>query len=486
MSSRISIVLPLLLSFHLGHSQIVNLSNNSSSSANPFFFYYKGEMVVFWNDGMGQQNDIYFRFKSNNQWGNTQMIETPGHAITLSIIPDSATGIHLAWVDSDSGLNRLMYGRIIDSSLVDSVEVESTTNFTIWSASLFIDDPYMIHIAWDEADWDSSRVFYKYCDANGNWSTPQLLNTFYYHFPSCKPQLVKDKNDKLFCFWLAIDSVGINYVKQIDLNNWGPIQYVPPPPFLELGADYIVKADDSLNIHLVSNHIYLTTFSNTLFYTYWDGANWQNVVWIPLDDHGFGPLIEQYRPDLTFSNEGHPIVTWDQYGYTNYFDPFGNGIGTSVKLDTGWHANANIALHREPRYPKILADSNNYLHYVWQDTTDGDLDIYYTTTDFLTAISDLNDLLTSSFRLFQNYPNPFNPSTNIRYSIPKSEFVTIGVYNILGQKIRTLLSRKQFAGEHHVLWDGRDDDGQRVASGIYIYQLKAGEYFDVKKMIFLK
>ncbi|NIT59597.1 MAG: T9SS type A sorting domain-containing protein [Aliifodinibius sp.] len=64
--------------------------------------------------------------------------------------------------------------------------------------------------------------------------------------------------------------------------------------------------------------------------------------------------------------------------------------------------------------------------------------------------------------------------------------MTITVYNILGQKIRTLISQKQSVGDHQVIWDGRDDGGHEVASGVFIYQLRAGEYVDVKKMVLMR
>lgn len=86
----------------------------------------------------------------------------------------------------------------------------------------------------------------------------------------------------------------------------------------------------------------------------------------------------------------------------------------------------------------------------------------------------------------QNFPNPFNPLTQIRYSIPTSQNVTITLYNILGQKIKTLLSQKQTAGEHMVIWDARDDSGQPVSSGIYFYQLRAGDFTETKKMMLMR
>ena len=85
------------------------------------------------------------------------------------------------------------------------------------------------------------------------------------------------------------------------------------------------------------------------------------------------------------------------------------------------------------------------------------------------------------FDLRQNYPNPFNPSTTIEFTLPKSEFTTLKVYNILGKEVSTLISRKLNQGKHTYTFDGKN-----LASGIYYYQLEAGDYREVKKMILLK
>jgi len=90
------------------------------------------------------------------------------------------------------------------------------------------------------------------------------------------------------------------------------------------------------------------------------------------------------------------------------------------------------------------------------------------------------------FTLFQNHPNPFNPETVIEYHLPKSSFVEISIYNLQGQQINKLLSKKQIAGSFELRWDGRNDEGHPVASGIYLYSLKAGEYSSSKKMMLLR
>jgi V8-like Glu-specific endopeptidase len=90
------------------------------------------------------------------------------------------------------------------------------------------------------------------------------------------------------------------------------------------------------------------------------------------------------------------------------------------------------------------------------------------------------------FTVRQNYPNPFNPSTTIEYQLPERSEVSLVVYNTLGQKIRTLLNHTVEAGFQRVTWDGRDDKGQTVSSGIYIYHFAAGDYKTVQRMVLLK
>lgn len=90
------------------------------------------------------------------------------------------------------------------------------------------------------------------------------------------------------------------------------------------------------------------------------------------------------------------------------------------------------------------------------------------------------------YKLFQNYPNPFNPTTNINYSLSKNADVELTIYNSLGQVVRTLVNSSQPAGSYSVMWDGSNQAGQKLASGIYLYKLTTGDFVTVKKMILMK
>ncbi len=89
---------------------------------------------------------------------------------------------------------------------------------------------------------------------------------------------------------------------------------------------------------------------------------------------------------------------------------------------------------------------------------------------------------TVSPKLMQNYPNPFNPTTEISFEIPRSMVTTLRIFNILGQEIRTLVNDQIEAGMHSYTWDARDESGRPVGSGLYFYQLRSGDFSEVRKM----
>ena len=102
-----------------------------------------------------------------------------------------------------------------------------------------------------------------------------------------------------------------------------------------------------------------------------------------------------------------------------------------------------------------------------------------------TAVRNFNEPATE-FGLMQNYPNPFNPATNIRFSIARRSQVSLTIFGITGQKIRTLFIGEKAPGSYSIEWDGRDDSRRRVGSGVYICVLKADDGTLTKKMVFIQ
>lgn len=91
-----------------------------------------------------------------------------------------------------------------------------------------------------------------------------------------------------------------------------------------------------------------------------------------------------------------------------------------------------------------------------------------------------------TFRLYQNYPNPFNAKTTIEYYLAKPSYISIKIFNLMGKEIATLVNEQKNAGNFSICWDGKDNSGKAIASGIYIYRIKANGFTEAKKLSLLK
>jgi FlgD Ig-like domain len=114
------------------------------------------------------------------------------------------------------------------------------------------------------------------------------------------------------------------------------------------------------------------------------------------------------------------------------------------------------------------------------------LKIIIGTQEYAETHNDGISLVPLTYALEQNYPNPFNPNTTIRYQLSKRSVAVMEVFNILGQRVKTLVDAEQVTGTYAVVWDGRNDAGYRVASGAYVYRLRAGTFVATRKLVLLR
>ena len=94
--------------------------------------------------------------------------------------------------------------------------------------------------------------------------------------------------------------------------------------------------------------------------------------------------------------------------------------------------------------------------------------------------------LPNQYALLPNYPNPFNPQTTIDYQIPEAGHVTIDIFDLRGQKIRSLINQNINAGYHSVVWDGNDESANPISSGVYLYRILTDEFVNTRKMILMR
>jgi len=137
-----------------------------------------------------------------------------------------------------------------------------------------------------------------------------------------------------------------------------------------------------------------------------------------------------------------------------------------------------IAADRIIKPSVVIIDTLYFMYYDYNVTADG---IGLATAEVITSVEVLAGNIPLTFSLGQNYPNPFNPSTIIEFALPNPGFVTLSIFNTLGEQVATLVSENLTAGSYKYEWDASE-----LTSGIYFYQLSAGNFVETKKMVLLK
>jgi hypothetical protein len=206
------------------------------------------------------------------------------------------------------------------------------------------------------------------------------------------------------------------------------------------------------------------------------GKSNQEIAMIHLEIEFDSDQVELLTPQLTSRTQGLQLISGTEDGIQKIgvVDLSGQryvpaGEGALVKLRAKGDDLSSIKIRQA-----ILVDV---------DARRLDVEI---SKDLKSELAKPSESKPECFSLSQNYPNPFNPQTRISYSLPQDAHVCLSVYNILGQKVKILLDKHQSAGVQTVSWNGTDDKGNQVSSGVYFYKLSAGEFSDMKKMLLVK
>ncbi len=208
--------------------------------------------------------------------------------------------------------------------------------------------------------------------------------------------------------------------------------------------------------------IYACLVFDGIYKTTNGGRNWQKVLELRNIDYPFSITIDPHDTNRVYVG-GVKIYKSDNAGQT--WQEMMEGLRENYG-----HVKAIRVDPNDPR--RIYAATYGF----------GVLRYYRTAT----AVEEPGASAPNAFALHQNYPNPFNPGTTIEFQTNQAGRVAIRIYDVHGRLVRALLDEHKPAGEFSVPWNGRDDAGQRVASGIYVYRLTAGNFTEAKKMVLLQ
>lgn len=193
-------------------------------------------------------------------------------------------------------------------------------------------------------------------------------------------------------------------------------------------------------------------------------------------------------PNSTLAVWVYGDLSFNVLEYWFYYDGSTNARVVVDTLDwTGWQ-------QKVVKMEDIPGSGDRIFHSLVVKQTENGLktgDIYFDsvilTDSGVTSIDRDPANLPKEFALEQNYPNPFNPTTKIGFTIPKSSNVTLEIFNLLGEKVNTLIDNRRFSsGRYEFTWNAKDDYGKRLSSGVYMYRIKAGDFTQIKKMMLLK
>ncbi|KAA3596273.1 MAG: T9SS C-terminal target domain-containing protein [Calditrichaeota bacterium] len=267
---------------------------------------------------------------------------------------------------------------------------------------------------------------------------------------------------------------------------------------------------DTSNSGLISDDIYSIKkdidgsvwFGGQDGVTNFDGTNWATInftfpytarvlsIGIEQNTKWFGTLMQGVR-----SYDGN---TWTYYDSTNSGLPSNKVLVIEIdNLGNKWFGTDNGLCKFDGTNWTVFNKANGDLisDYIYTLASDdfGNLWIGYeglsifNENGVVLGVEEIKpDFSPKDFNLSQNYPNPFNPTTTIEYSIPENSFVKLEIFNVLGQKVRTLVSETKIAGKHLIKWTGTNELKKQVSSGVYFYKITANDFVENKKMLFLK
>ena len=417
-----------------------------------------GGAIIAWNDwrGGGASFNIYVQKINSSgivQWAaNGVLLGNPtGAEQFLSLVSDDAGGAIITWEDTrinnndpDIYVQKInALGQVLwteDGVLICNAYSSGLPTSTSDGAGGAI-------IAWvDNRDTVSNHIYCQRIDANGNvqWPTNGVSIRSIQFGGGVAPTIASDDSGGAIIAWedLREGSLGFDIYAQ-KINASGTVQWAQNGVAICQAAEYQVVPK------IIS-----------------DGSGGAIITWG--DKRAGGVFGDIYAQKINASG----VVQWAADGVA---------ISTAVK---------------DQNTPTIIPNGSGGAIITWGDKRNDFISAYdiYTqmvnSNGFLGEVSDIDEEsdIVMSFDMLQNYPNPFNPSTKIKYSIPsvisneeRSLNVLLRVYDILGNEVATLVNEEKPAGNYEI-----EFNASKLSSGVYFYQLKAGNYINNKKMILLK
>jgi hypothetical protein len=473
-----------------------------------------GGAFAAWDSDDGVQKDIYAQHVSAAgalRWSTASRLicNAPSDQFFARIVLDGTGGAIIGWVDYRDGVGSLYAQRADAFGNLLWAENGSVVNWgsTLSWPSAVADGQGGMIIAWQDHRSASMDIYAQRVDDTGYLGDPAPVLTAVEDFPN-------DQGGQVMLSWTA---------SYLDAMPWHAVQSYSVWA-REAGAKGLHQLE-ATEITALATQLGLPP----AWIEAHAQAGWAFVLQLPATlspEYGcfaptFGDSTENGIPLSEYLVVGHgsdPWILWESTPLSGY-SVDNLAPGAPLNLVGDWNAPTELLLSWEPSghhdedlalYRVYRGAASNFpldaSHLVGSSTEETYLDPigtgtwYYRVTAVdvhgnegegsaeleVTNLTAVPEVMPEVFALHTNRPNPFNPRTIIGFDLPEERFVTLTVYALDGRRIATLVQESLPAGRHEVAWQGRDDLGRSVATGLYAYRIEAGDFRQTKKMILLR
>ncbi len=466
-----------------------------------------------------------------SKWGADVRIGNRDSILVNALDIDRATGNLFAvfLLQGDGNTNHWVFNISTDGGLTWNETYDWWANYSISTMSASVVSGYC-YVAFHRGSSHDQAFLYRFDAINGIQTSFSTGTSYFTVFTTTSPVSITE---------VALTSNADYYNNRLyysAINSDGSVKF-----FWGLDPDFVTWTEITTNVTDASHGLDISSVENYSTRYCWasyisssdtvhidgvqSGDTWDKVMSYPVGASGDYSSIGAYGDTVTCYFDytaTRPVclylVTYDDGGtwYYGFADDTttiqespaitarkGGGVGVVYRYYTPqreerfrwrnyrgtWTTQVSLAdnepYYNQPSIEYLGSDLYGVVYLSW--TSPVVRGAFFDRSDFVSAVNnDPGGRLAESFHLFQNYPNPFNPSTTIAFDLPASNLVRLDIYDLNGRKIKTLLNQQQQAGLHQVVWDGSDEHGVPVASGVYIYRLNAGSVTASQKMILLK
>jgi len=460
----------------------------------------KRESFVVWEDFRSGNADIFFR--QIDQLGNfviPEMKVSDDTSILPQINPDIATDdkntLFIVWQDFRNGAN--IYGQFYNFLLpLGNIKINQDTSTNIHQhPSVSASKTGKFVAVWsDNRDGNFNIYGQRYTSLGANVGSNFKVNDDVTPNDHFSPQVASDSLGNFVVVWEDYrDSQGHIYMQAFDSS--GNL----------LGTNLRVQSDSSNTTQIKPDIARTVTGEFAVSWLETRGAG--DFILAQRYDasrQAVNPnliisdtvAVNPFAPKIALDKNQTLLVTWEdsRLGHSDIWGQFFYSSNDSMGPDFKVNQDLGTALQFSP----ACGFASDYTYFVWSDNRNPGLgfDIYaniyvYKGTEVKPPKS-ISSAIPKSFELEQNYPNPFNATTVIKYHLKAANSssnqisTSLKVYNIKGELVKTLVRQNQAPGIYQVTWDGKNERGQTVSTGIYFYLLEAGEQKEAKKMLLLK